>query len=291
MLLSLSSSCCSASRTQSYAQKDAIHWAVRFSIAKDIAGRTYRRCHDCALIRSADGEDSPLTPGSQCASNRSPSLTLATHPSAPSPDTTKLRTRKPLTSSKALSSRGLLLSQSPTPKAWHRVRDPSHSQAAENSALGKESPEPYPRLQSEGRGIGNGADAGCIYWAAFASTPRPTAARGTGEFVLLEAFARLYKVAAQDGPWGGSSGKWGHPFCLRRLCLHSLTQPCAVHFIFHASAICTGAVMARILIADDNKPFRTFLKRLLEHHDDWSVCGMAKNGDEAVQKAVELKPR
>ena len=100
----------------------------------------------------------------------------------------------------------------------------------------------------------------------------------------------MYKVAAQDGPWGGSSGKWGHPFCLRRLCLHSLTQPCAVHFIFHASAICTGAVMARILIADDNKPFRTFLKRLLEHHDDWSVCGMAKNGDEAVQKAVELKP-
>jgi DNA-binding NarL/FixJ family response regulator len=48
--------------------------------------------------------------------------------------------------------------------------------------------------------------------------------------------------------------------------------------------------MARILIADDNKPFRTFLKRLLERHDDWSVCGMAKNGDEAVQKAVELKP-
>ena len=39
--------------------------------------------------------------------------------------------------------------------------------------------------------------------------------RGTGEFVLLEAFARLYKVAAQDGPWGGSSGKWGHPFFFR----------------------------------------------------------------------------
>jgi DNA-binding NarL/FixJ family response regulator len=39
--------------------------------------------------------------------------------------------------------------------------------------------------------------------------------------------------------------------------------------------------MARILIADDNKPFRTFLKTLLERHDDWSVCGVAKNGDEA----------
>lgn len=48
--------------------------------------------------------------------------------------------------------------------------------------------------------------------------------------------------------------------------------------------------MARILIADDSRPFRTFLKTLLERHDDWSVCGVAKNGDEAVQKAIELKP-
>jgi DNA-binding NarL/FixJ family response regulator len=49
--------------------------------------------------------------------------------------------------------------------------------------------------------------------------------------------------------------------------------------------------MARILIADDNKPFRTFLRTLLEQrHKDWSVCGVAKNGDEAVQKAVKLKP-
>jgi DNA-binding NarL/FixJ family response regulator len=48
--------------------------------------------------------------------------------------------------------------------------------------------------------------------------------------------------------------------------------------------------MARILIADDNKPFRTFLKTLLERHDSWSVCGVAQNGDEAVEKAVGLKP-
>jgi two-component system, NarL family, response regulator NreC len=48
--------------------------------------------------------------------------------------------------------------------------------------------------------------------------------------------------------------------------------------------------MARILIADDNKPFRTFLKTLLERRNGWSVCGVAKDGDEAVQKAVELKP-
>jgi DNA-binding NarL/FixJ family response regulator len=48
--------------------------------------------------------------------------------------------------------------------------------------------------------------------------------------------------------------------------------------------------MAGILIADDYKPFRIFLKTLLERHDDWSVCGVAENGDEAVRKAIELKP-
>ena len=48
--------------------------------------------------------------------------------------------------------------------------------------------------------------------------------------------------------------------------------------------------MARILIAEDNERFRTFLRTLLERHDDWSVCGVAQNGDEAVQKAIDLKP-
>jgi DNA-binding NarL/FixJ family response regulator len=66
-------------------------------------------------------------------------------------------------------------------------------------------------------------------------------------------------------------------------------KPSGCHFP-HASAIGIGTDMARILIADDSRPFRTFLKTLLERHDGWSVCGVAKNGDEAVQKAVELKP-
>jgi DNA-binding NarL/FixJ family response regulator len=71
----------------------------------------------------------------------------------------------------------------------------------------------------------------------------------------------------------------------------SISHPaCAVRFIFHAGAIGIGADMARILIADDNKPSRTLLKTLLERHDDWSVCGVAENGDDAVQKAIELKP-
>jgi len=79
-----------------------------------------------------------------------------------------------------------------------------------------------------------------------------------------------------------------HPFCFRcELAVPSFSHPvCAVHFIFHASAICIGANMARILIADDNKRFRTFLRTLLEQrHDDWSVCGVRK------QTPLTAKPK
>jgi DNA-binding NarL/FixJ family response regulator len=43
----------------------------------------------------------------------------------------------------------------------------------------------------------------------------------------------------------------------------------------------------RILIADDDPTIRILLRRLLERHSDWRVCGEAVNGVEAVEK-VEL---
>lgn len=46
----------------------------------------------------------------------------------------------------------------------------------------------------------------------------------------------------------------------------------------------------RILIADDDVPIRTLLRRLLEEHSDWVVCGEAGNGQEAVTKVEELNP-
>ena len=46
----------------------------------------------------------------------------------------------------------------------------------------------------------------------------------------------------------------------------------------------------RILIADDSPAVRTGLKMLLEMHADWSVCGEAADGKDAVQKAAALKP-
>jgi DNA-binding NarL/FixJ family response regulator len=48
--------------------------------------------------------------------------------------------------------------------------------------------------------------------------------------------------------------------------------------------------MVRILIADDYDIVRAGLKSILAHQDNWSVCGEATNGLEAISKAAELQP-
>ncbi|PYU26370.1 MAG: hypothetical protein DMG32_10085 [Acidobacteria bacterium] len=46
---------------------------------------------------------------------------------------------------------------------------------------------------------------------------------------------------------------------------------------------------ARILIADDNSVARTTIHALLDWHS-FQVCGEAKDGNEAIEKVIELKP-
>ncbi len=46
----------------------------------------------------------------------------------------------------------------------------------------------------------------------------------------------------------------------------------------------------RILIADDDAAIRRLLRRLIENHDNWSVCGDAGSGQDAIGKASELSP-
>ena len=46
----------------------------------------------------------------------------------------------------------------------------------------------------------------------------------------------------------------------------------------------------RILIADDDSTIRRLLRRLLEDHPDWEVCGEAVNGADAVAKIEHLAP-
>lgn len=46
---------------------------------------------------------------------------------------------------------------------------------------------------------------------------------------------------------------------------------------------------ARILIADDNSVARTTIRALLDWHS-FQVCGEAKDGKEAIEKVIELRP-
>ncbi|HET7442762.1 MAG TPA: response regulator transcription factor [Terriglobales bacterium] len=46
----------------------------------------------------------------------------------------------------------------------------------------------------------------------------------------------------------------------------------------------------RILVVDDSPVVREQLRRLLQLHSDWEVCGEAIDGRDAVEKTRELKP-
>ena len=48
--------------------------------------------------------------------------------------------------------------------------------------------------------------------------------------------------------------------------------------------------MPQILLADDNQVILQLLRRLIESHAGWQVCGEAATGQEALAKAIELKP-
>ena len=45
-----------------------------------------------------------------------------------------------------------------------------------------------------------------------------------------------------------------------------------------------------VLIADDNTDFASTLKNCLEKQEDMEVVGMAKDGNEAFERVLELKP-
>ena len=47
----------------------------------------------------------------------------------------------------------------------------------------------------------------------------------------------------------------------------------------------------RILIAEDHDLIRKALRSFLENQPEWEVVGEARNGREAVQKALELQPQ
>jgi DNA-binding NarL/FixJ family response regulator len=46
----------------------------------------------------------------------------------------------------------------------------------------------------------------------------------------------------------------------------------------------------RVLIADDDRAIRRLLRRIVEEHPGWEVCGEAENGHDAIDKAGALAP-
>jgi DNA-binding NarL/FixJ family response regulator len=50
------------------------------------------------------------------------------------------------------------------------------------------------------------------------------------------------------------------------------------------------ATLARILLADDHELIRKGLRAIIETNKDWQICAEATNGQEAVERAIELQP-
>jgi NarL family two-component system response regulator LiaR len=46
----------------------------------------------------------------------------------------------------------------------------------------------------------------------------------------------------------------------------------------------------RVVLADDHETVREGLKGLFRRRSDWTICGEAKNGQEAVDLVAELQP-
>jgi len=58
----------------------------------------------------------------------------------------------------------------------------------------------------------------------------------------------------------------------------------------HWGHVSSPLKMARILLADDHELIRKGLRALIEVNKNWTICGEAGNGQEAVDRVVELKP-
>jgi DNA-binding NarL/FixJ family response regulator len=51
-----------------------------------------------------------------------------------------------------------------------------------------------------------------------------------------------------------------------------------------------GAIVTRILIADDHQVVRSGLRAILETHEGWEIVAEAADGKEAIEKTVATKP-
>ena len=93
---------------------------------------------------------------------------------------------------------------------------------------------------------------------------------------------------------------WGRGRLKTRRLQLQYRNHCSVRFTAPGMAVLRSAnnpvhpqrrpVAKRILIADDHESVLRGLRIMLEAHANWTVCGEAVNGYEAIAKAVELRP-
>jgi|SRR6185295_10995232 DNA-binding NarL/FixJ family response regulator len=59
----------------------------------------------------------------------------------------------------------------------------------------------------------------------------------------------------------------------------------------HSQSSTWGSFMAKyVLIVDDNEAIRRTLRYLFKENPEWTICGEATNGRDALEKAHELQP-
>ena len=51
-----------------------------------------------------------------------------------------------------------------------------------------------------------------------------------------------------------------------------------------------GPPLVRILVVDDNPAVRHYLRAILEQQNSWQICGEARTGEEALQRAQDSAP-
>jgi CheY-like chemotaxis protein len=59
---------------------------------------------------------------------------------------------------------------------------------------------------------------------------------------------------------------------------------------FRSTHLTSVSLMITVLLADDHDLMRQGIKTLLESHRNFEICGEARNGVEAVDKAIDLRP-
>jgi CheY-like chemotaxis protein len=87
----------------------------------------------------------------------------------------------------------------------------------------------------------------------------------------------------------------GHPHLTRSLCGRAESGKYRIAALPRFTVLSPllfliSGMKSQILVVDDHEVVRKGICRLIEAHEGWQVCGEAANGEQAIEKALELRP-